>query len=378
MDELKKTFVASLFFGFIAGALAVSMPLFLDSQGFSLSGIGSILAAATLIGGLIGIYIGAHTDIAGRKRMLSALTFLQAGAVLLLVFFKNTFSYLTAESGRKFSSNTRWSLFISRFTDLTKRKERGKYLGYFTAAFGLSFAFAHLAAGWIFQQLGPDSLFLLVSALSLLMGILILTFREAPSKKKTPKPRLSLELLKTRSGFANAIVSFMNGSQRSIIYGFAIYLFMSHAYSFTPGEIGLYTSIFLVVWGVSSYFLGKLIDAGGTLKTLLSGSAINASIWVAAAFFQQWEVFFLLMVFENLTYPLYGVSTIKISSILAHRENIGRDVQIFGYFDIVGAMIGVFIAGLLAEISFSYVFLMRAIMTISSALVAYLFINLED
>ncbi|MBD3398475.1 MFS transporter [Candidatus Micrarchaeota archaeon] len=378
MDELKKTLAATLFFGFIAGALAVSMPLFLDSQGFSLSGIGSILAAATLAGGLIGVYIGAHTDISGRKKMLSALTFLQAGAALLLLLFKNVFSYLAAESGRKFSSNTRWALFLSRITDLTTRAERGKYLGYFTAAFGLSFAFAHFASGWVFQQLGPDALFLLVSALSLLMAVFILTFKEAPARKRSPKPRLSLGILKTRNGIANSIVSFMNGSQRSIIYGFAIYLFMSRTYSFTPEQIGLYTSIFLFVWGVSSYFLGKLTDTLGSLKTLLYGSMVNASIWVAAAFFQQWEVFFFLMLTENLTYPLYGVSTIKISSMLAHHENIGRDINIFAYFDILGAVIGVFIAGLLAEISFSYVFLMRAFMTISSAAVAYIFITLDD
>ncbi len=376
MNELTKTYIAAILFGFIAGAISVSIPLFLDEQGISLANIGIILSLATLIGGLIGIYIGAHSDVVGRKSLMAALSGIWALSSLILIPFKNVFSYIGSQSGSKFSSATLWNLFLSRITDLTKSSERGKYLGYYSAAFGLSFAFAHLVAGAIFSQFGADAVFALAAVLSLLMAVFILTFKEVPSKKKARE--LSLRILKTKNGCANAIVSFLNGAQRSIIYGFVIYIFLAQTYSFTPEEVGFYTCIFLMVWGFSSYFLGKLTDQISSLKTLLYGSIINASIWVTVAYFQQWEIFFFLMIFENLTYPLYGVSTIKISSLIAHKENIGRDINIFGYFDILGAMCGVFIAGILAEMSFSYVFLTRAALILSSAIIAYFFITLED
>ncbi len=376
MDELRKTFIAAMLFGFIAGAISVSIPLFLDEQGFSLADIGSILAVAILIGGLIGIYIGAHSDVFGRKNLMSALGGTWAACTVILIPFKTAFIYIISQSGSKFSSNTLWNLFLSRITDLTKRSERGTYLGYWTAAFGLAFAFAHLVTGFIFSNYGADTVFLFATILSLIFAGFILTFKEVTSKKQ--KIQLSLDVLKTRNGAANAIVSFLNGAQRSIIYGFALYLFLAHTYSFTPEEIGFYTFIFLSIWGASSYFLGKFTDKIGSVTTLLYGSIINAAIWVTVAFFQQWELFFFLMVFENLTYPLYGVSTIKLSSMLAHQENIGRDIHIFGYFDILGAMVGVFLAGILAEISFSYVFILRAATTIASGLIAYFFIKLDD
>ena len=379
MDELRKTFFAAILYGFIAGAISVTIPLFLDEQGISLSEIGYILGVATLIGGLISIYLGARSDVFGRRKLMSYLTGVWAGAAFLLIPFKGVIAYIVSQSGSKFSSATLWNLFLSRITDLTKHSERGKYLGYFSAAFGLAFAFAHLAAGWILNDFGPDAIFLFITFVSLFTAAFIfLTFKEASKQTKHKKVQLSFDILKTRNGLVNAIVSFMNGAQQSIIYGFAIYLFLAYAYGFNPEEIGFYTFIFLSVWGISSFYFGKFADKFGSLKTLLCGAILNASIWVAAAFFQSWEIFFFLMIFENLTFPLYGVPSIKITSMIVHKENIGRDMNIFGYLHITGAMFGVVIAGILATASFSYLFLFRAALTIGSAALAYAFINLDE
>jgi DHA1 family multidrug resistance protein-like MFS transporter len=376
MDELKKTYLATILFGLIAGSVSVAIPLFLDSLGYSISNIGVILGIATLISGIIGIGIGAHSDVVGRKKMLSSVSALHALCIFILLPFKSIAAYIFSQSGAKFSSATLWNLFVTRLTDLTKKRERGKHLGYYTAAFALAFASAHFIAGSLLESLGADILFLLISLTGLLLAASIFTFKEVKSEKK--KHDLSLSLLKTRNGLANAIVSFMNGGQRSIIYGYAIYLFLAHTYDFTPAQVGFYSAIFLGVWGISSFFLGKISDKFGSMNTLVVGALLNASIWIAAAFLQSWEVFFTLMVAENILYPLYGVSTVKISSVLAHRENKGRDVSIFGYFDTVGSITAIFIAGILAEISFSYVFLLRASFMIASAAVAFLFIRIKE
>lgn len=374
MDELKKTYLSAILYGLIAGAVSVSVPLFLDSLGYSISNIGIILGIATLISGAIGIGIGAHSDVVGRKRLLSSTSALYSLCVFLLVPFKSVFAYVLSQAGAKFSSATLWNLFVTRITDLTKKRERGTHLGYYTASFGLAFACAHFIAGALLDSLGPDALFTLISLAGILLAASIFSFKEVKSEKK--KHELSLEILKTRNGLANAIVSFMNGGQRSVIYGYAIYLFLAHEYSFGAAEIGFYCSIFLGIWGIASVFLGKISDSWGAMNTLVAGAIVNAAIWIGAAFLQSWEVFFTLMVAENLLYPLYGVSTVKISSILANKGNKGRDVSIFGYFDLLGSIASIFIAGILAEISFSCVFLLRAAMMLASAAVAFFFIKL--
>ncbi len=376
MDELKKTYLASLLFGLIAGSVSVTVPLFLDSLGYSISNIGIILGIAALISGIIGIGIGAHSDVVGRKKLLSSVSTLHALCIFILLPFKSIAAYIFSQSGAKFASATLWNLFVTRLTDLTKKHERGKHLGYYTAAFALAFASAHFLAGSLLEHLGADIVFLLISLTGILLAISIFTFKEVKSTKK--KHDLSLNILKTRNGLANALVSFMNGGQRSIIYGYAIYLFLSHTYSFTPAEVGFYSAIFLGVWGISSFFLGKVSDKFGSMNTLVIGALINESILIAAAFLQSWEVFFTLMVAENILYPLYGVSTVKISSILAQKENKGRDVSIFGYFDTLGTISAIFIAGILAEISFSYVFLLRAAFMLASAAIAFLFIKIKE
>lgn len=376
MDELKKTYLSAILYGLIAGAVSVSVPLFLDSLGYSISNIGIILGVATLISGAVGIGIGAHSDVVGRKKLLASTSALYSLCILILVPFKSIFAYVLSQAGAKFSSATMWNLFVTRITDLTKKHERGRHLGYYTASFGLAFASSHFIAGALLDSIGADMVFLLISLAAIILTASIFTFREVKSEKK--KHELSFELLKTRNGLANAIVSFMNGGQRSVIYGYAIYLFLAHQYSFTAAEIGFYCSIFLGIWGISSVFLGKVADSWGSMNTLVAGALINASIWIGAAFLQSWEVFFTLMIAENLLYPLYGVSTVKISSILAHKGNKGRDVSIFGYFDLMGAIVAIFIAGILAELSFSYVFLLRALMMLLSAAVAFFFIKLHE
>lgn len=376
MDELKKTYVAAILFGFIAGSVSVSVPLFLDSLGYSISNIGIILGVAALIGGLVGVMIGAHSDVVGRKKLLSGLGALHASCILILVPFKTVLSYVFSQAGAKFSSSTMWNLFLSRITDLTRKSGRGKHLGYYSCAFALSFAAAHFVAGSVLEEFGADALFLLISLTGLILAASVFSFREVKSGKE--RHTISLGPLKTKNGLANAIVSFMNGGQRSIIYGYAIYLFLAKTYSFTPAEVGFYSALFLGTWGASSYFLGRVPDRFGSMRTLVAGSLINGAIWITAAFLQSWEVFFTLMLAENVVYPLYGISTVKISSVLAHEKNVGRDIAIFGYCDTLGAISGVFIAGILAEISFSYVFLLRALFMILSAAVAYSFIKLRE
>lgn len=376
MNELRKTYLAIALFGLIGGILSVSMPLFLAQMGFSLLDIGIILGVAALLGGLIGILLGAHSDVVGRKGVISFIALISAASSFILVLFRNIPSIITSQAGAKFSGNVSYSILLSKLSDLTKESERGKQIGYFAAAFAFAYALGNLMGGWIYSAYGAEAVFIFTSWIALCATLLIyFTFSDLQLKKE--KHQISFSVLKTRTGLANAAVSFFTGTQ-SITYGYAMYLFFASEYSFSPEQVGALVGFLYAIWAISTFFLGRLSDRFGTVRTFAFGGFLNAAVWVLAAFFQQWEIFFVLMILDNAIYPLFGVNSSKLSSLIAHKENLGRDIAVFGYFNIMGAVFGLFIAGPLAAASFSYVFLARAAGLAIPALIALKFIHLNE
>ncbi len=376
MSELNKTYLAVALFGLSGGMLAVSMPLFLAQAGFSLPDIGVLLGVAALIGGLIGILLGAHSDVVGRKGIISFISLVSSLSSFILVLFKNIPSIIASQAGARFTGNVSWNLLLSRLTDLTKEAERGRHIGYFSAAFAFAYALGNLLGGVLYSNYGPDGVFLTTSWIALCAALLIyFTFSDTQPKKE--KHQLSLSLLKTKNGIANSAISFFTGTQ-SITYGYAIYLFFASEYSFSPEQIGTLVGFLFGIWAVSTFLLGRISDRFGTVRTFAAGGFLNSAVWVLAAFFQQWELFLALMILDNVVYPLYGVNAAKLSSIIAHKENLGRDIAVFGYFHLIGMVFGLLVAGPLAAISFSAVFLARAAGLSIPALIALKFINLKE
>ncbi|MCX6768861.1 MAG: hypothetical protein NTY83_03435 [Candidatus Micrarchaeota archaeon] len=51
--EFRKTLAFALLSGFVSAALSISIPLYLDSQGYGLPGIGFLLGTAALLSALL-------------------------------------------------------------------------------------------------------------------------------------------------------------------------------------------------------------------------------------------------------------------------------------------------------------------------------------
>lgn len=376
MSELNKTYLAIFLFGLSAGMIAVSMPLFLGQAGFSLPDIGILMGVAALIGGLIGILLGAHSDVVGRKGVISFISLISSLSSFILLLFKSAPSIIASQAGKSFSGNISWNLLLSRLSDLTKEAERGKYIGYFSASFAFAYSLGNLIGGWLYSNYGADGVFLTTSWIALGAALLIyFTFSDIQPKKE--KRQISFSMLKTQNGFANAAISFCTGTQ-SITYGYAIYLFFASAYSFSPEQIGALIGFLFGIWAIATFLLGSVSDRFGTVRTFTTGGILNSIVWFLAAVFQQWEIFLVLMILDNVVYPLYGVNSAKLSSLISHKENMGRDIAVFGYFHLMGTVFGLLIGGYLAAISFSLVFIARGAGLLIPALIALLFINLNE
>jgi predicted MFS family arabinose efflux permease len=183
----------------------------------------------------------------------------------MLVLFKNIPSIIASQAGTRFSANVSWNLLLSRLSDLTKESERGRHIGYFSAAFAFAYALGNLAGGWLYSAYGADGVFLCTSWIALAAALLIyFTFSDLQPKKE--KRQISFSMLKTQNGIANASISFFTGTQ-SITYGYAIYLFFASEYSFSPEQIGTLVGFLFGIWAVSTFLLGRVSDRFGTVRT---------------------------------------------------------------------------------------------------------------
>jgi MFS family permease len=375
--ELKKTLLVAAISGIAFGILYFSLPIYLDFQGYDLSEIGWIFGMAVLLSGLLGIGIGALSDRFGRKPLIVFYNLMRAVGTLLIGWVPGIHAFILGKATVDFSRTHLWGAFVSRISDITKKKERGCAIGKYIAVFGTALSLTFVFSGYAIDNIGFHPLFSAAVLFSILAALFTFTFRE--SGKRTKKTALSLELLKTRNGRINSAISFCTGFSDALIYAYFFYIFLLREYSLSVTEVGLFTTGLFLFWSLASYFTGKATDLFGIRRTIAAGSLCNALVWVGVLFLWSdfWPFIFLLML-DNVSWALYGTGATKLSSVIPKRENIGRDVSVFSYSHIVGAMVGAFIAGTLADISYSWLFMTKILVMLAAAALVWYGIKLRE
>jgi len=375
--EMKKTLLVAALSGAIAGALMFAMPLYLDDQGYDLSEIGWVFGIAALVSGIIGVGIGALSDRFGRRPLISLYNLMAGIGAFLVGWITNIYGFVLGKAIRDYSAMHLWGAYISRIGDITEDKNRGESIGGFIVFFGAAFSIMFFITGVIVDTYGFNVLFSIVIILSIIAAALTLFFKEIG--KRTQKTEFSFGILKTRNGLANSVLSFCTGCADGLIYAYFVYIFLINEFSFTISSVGaLITGVFLI-WAFASYFAGKTVDRFGIRKTAVVGALMVASAWFLQIFFwnELW-IFILLLAFDNISWAFYGTSASKLSSIIPKKENLGRDVAVFTYAHLAGAMVGVSIAGMLAEIAYPYLFAAKVIMMVSASLLVWYGIKLKE
>jgi len=375
--EMKKTLLVGSLSGAIAGALMFAMPLYLDSQGYDLSEIGWVFGIAAFVSGIIGVGIGALSDRFGRRPLISLYNLMAGIGAFLVGWVTNIYGFVLGKAIRDYSGMHLWGAYLSRIGDLTEDKNRGESIGGFIVFYGAAFSIMFFITGFVLDAYGFTALFSIIIVLSILAAVSTFSFKEVG--KRTQKTEFSLGILKTRNGLANSMLSFSTGCADALIYSYFVYIFLINEFSFTISGVGaLITGVFLI-WSFASYFAGKTVDRFGIRKTAVAGALMVASAWFLQIFFwnELW-IFILLLAFDNVSWAFYGTSASKLSSIIPKKENLGRDVAVFTYAHLTGAMVGVSIAGMLAESSYSFLFAAKVMLMISSALILWYGIKIKE
>lgn len=373
--EFRKTLAFGLLSGFVSAALSISIPLYLDSQGYSLPDIGFLLGTAALLSALLGIALAALSDHIGRRALISLYSVASAFGTAIMAFMQSPVAFVSGRAISSMAGSNQWNLMLARMADLSKRENRAATLGAYIAAFALSYSISHIIVGAIIDGFGFPVAFAVTIAAALACAATALLFLDVGKRKH--RFHLSLNVLKTMDGKLNMLVSFCTGFT-SIISMYVLYIFLVQHYGLDATGVGLFIAATYIFWAVFSYLFGPLIDRKGVKKMMFVGAVTNASAWFAAIYFQDFLPFFLLMVVDNLTWPLYGISAQKLSTMLPEQENMGRDVSIFGFANMMGAIAASFLGGLLAEMSFGYVFAARAAAVLFGGCIVFFLMKTKD
>lgn len=373
--EFNKTLIFALLSGFVSAALSISIPLYLDSQGYSLPDIGFMLGMATLLAALLGIALAALSDHLGRRILISLYSVVSAAGTAVMAFIPSPVAFISGRAVSSFASSNQWNLLLARVSDLSRKENRAAKVGTYIAAFALSYSLSHPIAGALIDAFGFPALFATIIFFTLVLAAASMIFAEVGKRKH--RVHLSLNVLKTMDGKLNMAVSFCTGFT-GIISMYVLYLFLASRYGFDATWVGLFIAATYIFWAAFSYLFGPLIDRNGVKKMMFLGALVNASAWFAAIYFQDFLPFLLLMVVDNITWPLYGLSAMKISTMLPEQENMGRDVSIFGFANTLGAIAASFLGGVLAAMSFGYVFAARAIAILAGASIVFFLMKVKD
>jgi len=377
MAEMKKTLLVGSIYGILAGLLSITLPLFLDSQGYSIESIGWIFAAAAIISGILGIGLGALSDRFGRRPLIMVYHLLIGVAAGIIGWGGSLYSFIAGKSLSDFSTGGLWNILISRVSDISELKNRAFQFGKYIFLFGIFYAIAHYLAGSVIESFGFQMVFLVIIGFAILGTVVTFFFVEKGKRKE--KHHFSLEILKTRNGRAQSLTSFFYGLSNGLLYTYVIYLFLADQFSFDAVQVGLFITATSAIWGITSYIIGKKVDGFGMRKSFFICSLLNGAVWLGVSFFYQdfWP-FLVFMVLDNIFYAALDISIVKAASVIPKEENLGRDVSVFGYSHGIGAILALSVAGMIAAVGYEYVFALRGITIILAGLVFWFGIRFKE
>ncbi|TAK31069.1 MAG: MFS transporter [Saprospiraceae bacterium] len=288
------------------------MPLFLQSIGFSVVGIGLLEGLAEATAGLSKGWFGKWSDSSGRR-----VPFVQAGYLMsalakplmavwlapLWVFFTRTIERL----GKGVRTGARDAILSAEATPATKARVFGFHRGMdtFGAAVGPALGLLYLA----FFPGAYRALFFfaIVPGLFAVAATLFL-------KEKKPPAAKAARALPRFSGFYNYL-SQSTQAYRRLLFGllafalanssdFFLLLLLKERGLSDSQLIGTYI-FYNLVYALAAYPAGSIADRWGLKKTFLSGVFLFAAVYAGMAFASQWWHFGVLF----FAYGLYAAST---------------------------------------------------------------------
>lgn len=368
--------VSTWFFGFSSGLYEILLPLYMDSLSISLMDIGYVFTISALFIAFLSIFLGAKSDIYGRKVFMTSALLLGGFSHLLTPFFSSVIAIAIVKTMFDSAVAVRGAVF----TPMVYEQDRHGFISSYSRISGLEFisqAIGLISAGLLVSIFGYRVAFTISSILQII-GFLILAFFFKENRKVREKDFLktngegNVEKKFSRELKVLSVSGIVLLAGSSATHLFTMTLFFSKKFSLSPEVLSILMTMHRLSLGVPMLYNDRIIKGSKRLsyKSFLILFTTMQGLFTALATVPQG---FLASAFIWLLHDPFGASVwFTLRNFLIQKyagdKTRGRDYNIVSFISSVGNIIGPFIAGYFGSIDINLPFLIGGLIMILSNL----------
>ncbi|HBB92731.1 MAG: ABC transporter permease [Bacteroidetes bacterium GWF2_49_14] len=328
------------------------MPMFLQSIGFSIIGIGVLEGFVEAFAGISKGYFGQLSDRIGRRVPFIRFGYgLSAIAKPLMAIFAFPIGIFLLRSVERLGKGIRTSARDAYLSDLTTREHKGRVFGFHRSMDTLGAAMGPALALIILYFL-PEQ-YRLLFVISVIPGMLAVLFtlllrEKVKSHKQTERKSFFgfLSYWKTASkDYKLLIIGLLAFTLFNSSDAFLLLTLKSNGFEDTQ-VIGFYI-FFNLIYALSSYPIGRLSDKIGQKTILVFGLSLFVIVYGSFGFASGiWQFALLFLIYGIFASSTEGVSKALISNISAKNQT-ATALGFYNSFASLGVLFGSTITGLI-------------------------------
>jgi len=345
-------FVDSLGYGVVVPV----MPVYADELGVSQAGLGMLFAAYALGNIVAAVPFGVLSDKVGRRPFLVFGMFAMAGAFVLYAYSSTYTALFLSRFLDGVTAAANWSVGLAIIPDVYPEGERGQAMGMVMAAMGAGAIAGPAVGGALYDWLGLQAPFLLVSLICVAGGAAALTskgLRELPPPRGEGSYWRMARKVLSYPGMLLILVIVMMGT---VALGVLEPLFPVHlrdVFGLGSTAIGLLFALTVLAYTLASPLVGRLADLRGKKGPIVAGLLATAAAAPALTFASDLALAALLFVVIGVTIALFETPTLPlIADLMGGGEGGEVYGTAFGLFNLswaLGYLVGPAAGGFLAQ-----------------------------
>jgi predicted MFS family arabinose efflux permease len=369
---------------FVGGMVGMERTIFpqFAEQEFGIASTTAILlfiAAFGLSKAVANYYTGKLANRFGRRNLLIFGWLIAIPVPFILIYAPSWSWVIFANVLLGISQGFTWSSTVIMKIDLVGEKDRGLAMGLNEFAGYLAVGLTAFLTGYIANRYGitpyPFYLGIIISFAGLILTVLWVkdttSFVNEENSVSTAKPLKNIfwsTTVKNKNLSAVTQAGLINNLNDGMIWGLLPIMLLSLNYN--NDNIGIITSIYPAVWGISQFFTGKMSDHYSKKKMLFWGMLLQGISILLIPFNSNIYILAFLSAFLGLgtalVYPTFLVTIAQLTTPLQRAESIGT----FRLWRDLGYAFGAVIAGIISDwFGIEYAIISIGILTLISSLV---------
>ncbi len=383
-------FVSMIGFGLVMPFL----PVYAETYGATDTLIGWMMAVFAVVRLVFSPIGGWLADKIGRKPLMVFGMFVYTVVMFMFGMAKTLPELFIYRGAQGAASGLVWPVAMAYIGDVVREEDRGKAMGLYTLTFATGNAVGPMLGGLIAGNFGLSMPFFFTSGLALTSGLLLLFGLKESFEGETQKTKEGMKkttriknILTKPMDYLKSItphpVTFLGISVGS----FTVFLGLAVLYPMLPiygknlldlnmVQIGY---IFTIIGAVQVVFMfpsGTLSDRIGKKKMIVSGS-LMASVFIGAIIFAVgYYTLALIIIFYTIGRSLARPSIPALVTSLTPKENRGKGMGIYTFFQNMAWAGGSFVSGMISDtFGRKYPFIFAFFVGIVGTVIIYYFVT---